>query len=767
MDLHHHLREDIPLNTSLLGIEYIPEIGNLAIIGDVQAEMVNTINGEDFETSFGNIVRLSFPGSLDAFLQGTHLAGFLNADRYSRIHVRTEVSMNLFDHDDEGNNITDNIRMLDNNMPYSIGRIIVALYNRFLNPDIRNSGVDHINSLALDTQYFYFRYRFFIEPHGNEFNEFQNLLYPEEPANMVYEDPVPVAVPPPPAVQPLAPPVLQNRYVRERANINPNNIVPGRTRRQNMVVPAVGNVQNFIQPLAIQNVGHGYNTRHNPNRMNNVFIGAKEFPETPDVLNTKMYTRKTLGDFFAYTKAVICVPESEDLLCFPMAFMRSQLRVWNIKRFNQVGVPELSINITEGLILKLPFHKEDLSDLPVYLKPNKYVFFDMDDNGAKINLFDNSKKPLKRKTADKDSIGMTVYKNELRDLEPEELQAWAWCATQIHMYVETVLGESVNKNNLDACLRAYSCVFKINIHVFLLEAEGNRIAIQRYNEEILATTLQYDESHIALLLHGSHLHAIGSIRDYLSTYVSRRYCIGDYCDHCATLCANRGDKKSKFAHHCECMKNNNWEIQNFNTEESTQDTYFRCMTEDKRTHSVYSKEEKDRYGMLCRNCKKIEWECKCIGETIKESVSIIMCTVCKQKVARNHYNCHDCYMPTKKVLDPIPNEKIYVFDLEAEQDYDESSGQFIHMANLFVIMSVYNEDIVYHFKSIEEAIQFIIVTPEFKDSVFLAHNGGGYDAQFIIRYLEDNCISHTSIPRPNTIHKYLAVKLNLIILSIG
>jgi DNA polymerase type B, organellar and viral len=47
----------------------------------------------------------------------------------------------------------------------------------------------------------------------------------------------------------------------------------------------------------------------------------------------------------------------------------------------------------------------------------------------------------------------------------------------------------------------------------------------------------------------------------------------------------------------------------------------------------------------------------------------------------------------------------------------------------------------------------------FHGAVILAHNGGSYDCQFILQYLEKNLIPYEKLQRPGSIHKYLSLTI--------
>jgi len=140
--------------------------------------------------------------------------------------------------------------------------------------------------------------------------------------------------------------------------------------------------------------------------------------------------------------------------------------------------------------------------------------------------------------------------------------------------------------------------------------------------------------------------------------------------------------------------------------------------------------------------------------------TFVRCKVCGEDAPKYFFNSHVCYMKPRKPKERLPDTSIFVYDIECMQTYNEEVDQYVHECILVCLRAVY-DDRKWKFNNIREFVTFLLDNPEMHNSVILAHNGGGYDHQFVLRYLEDNEIAHSTIPRPNTIHKYLMLEISI------
>lgn len=469
-------------------------------------------------------------------------------------------------------------------------------------------------------------------------------------------------------------------------------------------------------------------------------VGDTSYDDRYNVLKEHIYIKRTLGDIFKHSRALISVPETEDLLCFPMAFMRSQLRCWYFKTLANGQHSNEVENIRENVTVDINI--EDDVELPDWLVDTS--FFNIEKRT--IYMFDNTKKPYKQLDGDSRKL---LYLDEATELPENEARTWLWCAYQIHEFVKSGVGFDVDATNLEECLIAYSYVFAVNISIFSMDCQGERVYAERldYNEHPIM------ERYVAMALQGTHLNAISSIRNYHYMGCKNIAGLQAYCDRCCTSAKNRVVS----SHHSKCGIKKDWNlIRTWDEKEVDQFDEGRC------AELVSNLPMGSNTADMCKSCSKlVEWGCKCQNHPMGfNKVVVVECKVCNCKVPRNHYNKHECYMPTKVKKDPLDTTKIFVLDLEAFQDKDPATNKYLHECNLGYIMAVY-DDREWTFPDMGSLVRFLLDNEFMHGSVFWAHNGGGYDYQFLIRYLEDNNLIHTVTPRPNTLHKYLEVKLEL------
>ena len=463
--------------------------------------------------------------------------------------------------------------------------------------------------------------------------------------------------------------------------------------------------------------------------------GANTTESLYSKLKERIYIKRTLGDFFTHSKACIGVPVTDEELCIPMAIMRCQMRTWTHQVVaGHILSDMLSVQEDEVFNLKL----NDDAVCPFDLKT---TFFD----GENIRVFDCIKAQLPRVGRN----GKTLFKNELVDLSPEEINLWKWCAFQVHYFVEGVCGMTIPMQDLDICLQAYSFAFQVNISVYAMEMKGERIFIQT-----LPTMKREKESFIGIILQNTHLHAISSMRHYQRSQVNPLgTSLHTYCDFCNTMCYSR---TRDFAHVNKCCQNDEWKVcQSLEDLHATEATKMET-----RKRYQYLKPDK-RSRLICLSCYKLkEDDCCCIGNTQTKMTTFVTCKICNKAAGLYYFNQHQCFMSPRKPKKVLENSKIFVYDIESMQTYNADINQYVHECILICLRAVY-DDRKWKFDNIPEYVRFLIDNKEMHGSVILAHNGGGYDHQFVLRYLEDSGIMHTTTPRPNTLHKYLMVEITM------
>lgn len=447
-------------------------------------------------------------------------------------------------------------------------------------------------------------------------------------------------------------------------------------------------------------------------------------------LKERLYVKRSLEDFFSYSKACISVPTTQEEICFPMAFMRCQLRTWTHKVVAGHVLGEM-ISIEEDNCY--PLNIEFTETVPRH----RASFFD----GETIKVFDNTKRQQRRVG----SRGRTHYINEAKDLSEEEIDLWKWCAYQMHYFVEGVWGKEIELQDLDECMRAYCYVFQVNIAVFAIEMKGERIML-----ETVGTGEKLEKDNfVGLLIQNSHVHAISSMRHYQRSQLNPLgTSLHTYCDYCNTMCYSR---TKEFTHTNKCCKGD-WKLCD------SLDTLHAKEASKTEIRQKFIFLKKDKYQDICLSCYRLAKDCTSCVEAKTRSAVCVQCKTCMNIVPLNYFNYHDCYMKARKPKERLADDKIFVYDIESMQTYDKFIDQHIHECILVCLRAVY-DDRRWKFESIPEFVRFLIDNKEMHGSTILAHNGGGYDHQFVLRYLEDSGIMHTTTPRPNTLHKYLMIEI--------
>ncbi len=472
-------------------------------------------------------------------------------------------------------------------------------------------------------------------------------------------------------------------------------------------------------------------------RMRLPFVGASGVDRVGadylDQLKQRIYTPYSLGSFFQHSKASISTPDFDDNMCFPMAFMRSQKRTW------KYGVNGME-SVEEGGKFLLVLDEEII--IPEQI--GNYTFF----SDRSIQVFDNSKRSHRI-----GSHGKILYENEAKDLSVLEKEAWHWCAHMLHNYVEEVCRRTIPVQDFDLCLAAYSYTFQVYIAVYVWEMKGERIRLETANVD---RELNRDESFIAMIRQGNHMHAISDIRHYQRTETGRSTCLHSYCDYCATISYSR---TSNLNHQRKCGETDSWKAL-----QSLEDLHAETakLRESKTKFKYLKKEKAMREG--CSQCNRISEDCICTMKNFRQ-LQFVECETCKSLFPNGKYNEHDCYMKSRNKKESLDERKLFVYDIEASQALHEGLStekhqQHVHHVVLVILRAVY-DDREWVFHSIGAFVDFLILTPDFAGSNIIAHNGGGYDHQFVLRYLEDNSIMHSTIPRPGTIHKYLEMKIKM------
>lgn len=449
--------------------------------------------------------------------------------------------------------------------------------------------------------------------------------------------------------------------------------------------------------------------------MNGVTVGAP-YAGTP---KEKIFLRATMMNRFEMNDALFQTPERPTTYsCFMMALIRCQMYMYTFEQGVCTDVlvtngPRASMSCQGKFVQATMDYSACTQILPFIKKMGNETF---------IHLFNNQKHTLNGKM-------MAGSRNE------EENQYWELAADEIWIHLERFRGREINYNDLGDYGQAFADMFQVCISIYDIEYRGNRISVLTPNGK---SPKQLAEEGELLMVHlvfdQGHVHAVNNLRSFIrskkrkSDVRQTHYC--PVCDRKQTD-ELTSSKESALHHISDCVK----ECETFQTGFKREDE-----------HRLQS-----QHVQVQLQFKKVKGKSQRIYE----------CCQCHQEVNQLTFQNHVCVIQKKK-LEMVPEEKIYVWDVEAAQLQDEY-GLLKHECNCLYIRRAYTDDPLLmqgrYFPSEIEFVDALLNESEFQNSVFLAHNSGSYDIHFLLRIFERSEIDHTYTPSPTSKHKFIMVQL--------
>ena len=445
-----------------------------------------------------------------------------------------------------------------------------------------------------------------------------------------------------------------------------------------------------------------------------------------------VFYKKSLQDRFLNGDAVKATPVLPEGVCVFMAFLKCEVRKYNWgenvpynKRIEYKHIRTLEDVETE---LVLP-----LAD-PVY--PEKW-------RENSVHMVNRGGVPHLR------------FFNLYQDPQEDE-QTWKCAAQELMHLIEDQRGPFVDHGDLGESLAALSSLFDVVIAVYDLNIWGKRLfAVTPDQREFHEYIAQEESVHVISMLydHG-HIHAITDLNAYFGLHMAKRIRAYGYC----FLCEKRNQKwnqKEAAEHQSLCYHRVLQQKQKRIESEISQDHVTKLQEE--QGYCPYKEKyipEKKRKEMVCVHCNK----------------------ECPNAIELMFHECKISAMGGKGKV--IKEEMLYVYDIESSQEsFTKQMIQrgkkmnvtsYYHACNLVCFRKVYpqspEEEKGLVFDN-EYAFMDHLLDPKHKtkyhNAVILAHNGGSYDHQFLIRYLERMQIKHDFIPSPNSLHKYLQVTVEI------
>lgn len=319
--------------------------------------------------------------------------------------------------------------------------------------------------------------------------------------------------------------------------------------------------------------------------------------------------------------------------------------------------------------------------------------------------------------------------------------------------------------------QAYADFFRVHIHLYTLIGQGNR--------RITYIPAQFAERgrHVHLVVDQEHCFSITHVRHFMAkTSSSMQMSLHNYCDICTyTTCDSVNAAKMR-EHFTKCLTSNK-ECRNCTLVQFEENSVV--------TPKPFAREK----WIRCEECGTDKFgDKRSVACTQNDHTCIkhirIKCNVCKMymtdesvRAGEREASTHKCYILPPMIKDSIPNDKLYVYDIEAMQF---QVGELIqgnrltplnayqHQCNLVCLRPMYEthdeEPLVraaqrLTFEDIDVFCDHIFNSPEFEGAVIIAHNGGGYDHQYVLQYCEKRSIPHRTTPHPASKHRFLCLEM--------
>lgn len=541
-----------------------------------------------------------------------------------------------------------------------------------------------------------------------------------------------------------------------------------------ILAPPIGRVTRARVAANVNRLNAGRNLRNvqpKQQRLNgrNLQLGKLTYEQ----IKGKRIHKRGVEDFFTYTDAIIDTPHTQDNFCFPMAFIKCQMRWYkDIPDPDNPGQTILHIGESK------PHAKanwssmgEMIADPKCWLEPGD--LFDPIDfeefyhqKGEMSNVRSNCTSPMFKNMKEYSTVLVHLfnpYKEKSGDIYVNDnggpsSELWYMLAMGVQQQVNTFADWGLDWTNEEEIAQAYSNFFSVHIHFYELVGEAYRI------KTYIPIPYKEIHRHVHILKENSHCYPVTHVRHFFArTTGSMELSIHNFCDFCGYTTCSSTNRTKALEHITDCRKNNH----------------------DCRVHHMSQFEKKNAddvvkaavnmttvYSHFCVDCQKdIKVKPRpvtCLEHTVHK-VRTRTCCTCLREVSDEDAPTHLCYMPTPKIPIPLEDSAIWVYDVEAEQtqigeliqgDRKVPRNVFRHRSNEVRVQQVYT-GLKMRFDDTDAFCAHICSDPLFDGAVFLAHNGGGYDHQYILQYAEERAIPYSTIPHPSSTTKFLELRLNL------
>ena len=454
-----------------------------------------------------------------------------------------------------------------------------------------------------------------------------------------------------------------------------------------------------------------------------VKVGAYEINNENELL----FYKESIEHIYNRKGLLHLTPQTKSKSCFLMGLIRSECFQYEFnEQFDYIGKRRCggnSIEEEEEQTFVIPCTLPEWNELDVHYS---FVYYDEEEQNYQIRIMNRfiSYDPETQK-----------YQSEL---SIQEQYYWELAARELELYLLS-RNEFLDVNDLESVAQTVSDVFQIVVSIYDVEYYGERVwCFQPKNKNISQVIREggFTLRVVSMMYDRGHMYGISHLMKYLSQNVKNVVDLNAYCP----FCEKRGTRELRKAstslkHIQECWR------------------YYRHRTPCMKLYTIQDHRQKQmEMGVIPVQ----------MMYNVEARGKLHCCIYCYQPVPQEEYIFHQCRITCRRKKEILPKEQLYVYDLEAAQiPVRQAPGSYYHVCNMVCFRKMYpeTEEEKRGFTFLNEYEFMDYVVKNLKDIVIIAHNGGSYDHQFVVRYLERLKIEHQFIPSPNSSHKFLSVHI--------
>lgn len=539
--------------------------------------------------------------------------------------------------------------------------------------------------------------------------------------------------------EPEAPPPKRKRTTRrrtDRAAVDPTNIIRSSRR----------------------------NTRATSSRSGLRSVPKRGAGAVLTTVQQRLFHRGSMLPRFKYERALFWCPPRASKMCILMSLMRTSQVAYLFENRQAVDIIPVATTYALGpLETFVPTVQTDYwrnlsvsqkEALPFLVDSGEEVFFRLF-AGQKFRMRDNqlmedSMEVVQEEEKDEEEEDIYLQSPHYRMEKPYypgcrntwEEDQWEQAAEELFAWMEVVLKRNLDQNDLHEMVQSFSDLFGVVICIYDVECRMRRIGVATPYEQSIHSLLSEEGESTLRVIHivydQGHIHPVSHFPSFI-----------------ASKNLKGRDRHGLHHHYCPfCDERKKGENSSLGTLEKAKKHWTECAR--KRVEFTL------REAGVVR--ERFYQEPSCVQKKFlpKETTPRFTCWSCQEEQkSEEDFLHHVCRLPVRP-LHMHENDKIYVYDLETKQIPIVDSDLLEHVCNKMFVRKVYGEEgapgTELKFNNEMEFLRHIL-TPAFEHSIFLAHNGGAFDVQFMLRVLERWGVDFHFIPSPNSAHKFLSIEI--------